>query len=168
MPFNYQMHVFMIWNHFMLIIHIGKWIIWLSLPFKASSAVPNHSVANQPSTEPTETAGSHSCSHADVQIGFFISPGTHSPSSGSHWAAGRGGNCPSCPVAEPQALHPCRPSRGTGRSRHAPPSGLTTTQRPADGERERQSAKGDTWWREINRVRLKERRTIGQRCVSVP
>lgn len=39
-------------------------------------------------------------------------------------------------MVELQELHPCLLSRDTGRSQHAPPSGLTTTQRPSDGVQE--------------------------------
>lgn len=62
--------------------------------------------------------------------------GTHSRFSGNRWAAGTEESCPSCQGAELQGLHPCQLSRDIRRSQHAPPSGLTTMQRPWEEEHE--------------------------------
>lgn len=95
---------------------------------------------------------------------FFKWLFTHSPLLENRWAAGRGGNCPSCRVAELQELHPCLLSRDTGRSQHAPPSGLTTTQRPSDGVQESQREKTEyREWKKHQEVEREERRRIRQR-----
>lgn len=96
----------------------------------------------------------------------FTAPFTHSLFSGSRWAAGRGGNCPSCRVAELQEPRPCQPSRDTGRSQHVPPSGLTTTRRPSDGEdREgtqntRSGGKNQGGWEWKKRVKLDKEKVL--------